>query len=51
MRANLTRELEAGEKKEEGEMLTDEMYMPSNVQTGVMQASAFGAFTASVTRN
>ena len=46
LRANLTSELEVGEKKGEGEMLTDGMYMPNNVQTGVMQASSFGAFTA-----
>ncbi len=51
LRANLTSELEVGEKKGEGEMLTDGMYMPTNVQTGIMQASSFGAFTAGVTRS
>jgi hypothetical protein len=30
-------------------MLTDGIYMPTNVQTGVIQASSFGAFTAGVT--
>jgi hypothetical protein len=49
LRANLTSELEACEKKGEGEMLTDGMYMPTNMQTGVMQASSFGAFTAGIT--
>jgi hypothetical protein len=49
LRANLTRKLEVSEGKGEGDMLADGMYMPTNVQTGVMQASSFGALTAGVT--
>ena len=51
LRGNLTKELEVGEGKDQDEMLTDGMYMPTNVQTGVMEmgSSTFGAFTAGVT--
>lgn len=47
LRGNLTKRL-AGEKEEELEIFTDGMYMPTNVQTGVMQmggASSFAVFT------
>jgi hypothetical protein len=47
LRGNLTKELE-GKGKEEQEMLTDGVYMPTNVQTGMMQmggASSYAAFT------
>jgi hypothetical protein len=46
---NLTKELAEKEMEEELEMFTDGMYMPTHVQTGVMQmggASSFAAFTA-----
>jgi hypothetical protein len=48
LRGNLTKKLAGKEKEEELEMFTDGMYMPTNVQTGVMQtggASSFAAFT------
>lgn len=48
LRGNVTKELAGKEKEEEQEMFTDGMYMPTNVQTGVMQMGStnnFAAFT------
>ncbi|PMD29167.1 hypothetical protein L207DRAFT_521146 [Hyaloscypha variabilis F] len=51
LRGNLTKELGIRDGMEQNEMLTDGMYMPTNVQTGVMKmgSSSFGAFTAGAT--
>jgi hypothetical protein len=46
LRGNLTKELAGKEKEEELEMFTDGMYMPTNVQTGVIQMGGANSFAA-----